>query len=314
MTGAAAMDWFADPVPARARLFPGQAQGVPTCTVAIDAEEEFDWLRPLPGTQYSTGSMRNTEPLYDIFSAYGIVPAYLVTYPLLQDEDATRSLGRRAERGECVLGMQLHPWVTPPFDEPTAIASSFAGNLDPRIEEEKLLTLKHRFIENFGAPPRIFRAGRYGLGPATPLLLEQHGIEIDVSLAPRTSFAAEGGPDFSGYDCGLFWFGRTRRLLEIPLCRSLIGWGAGPLGLCALCPAGLCGLGQPAALGRTGNALAGGQRHRRDAPVTASPAGAWPDHLHAQFSQHLARHRPQSLCAHQGRIARFLRPALSDAR
>jgi hypothetical protein len=222
------MDWFADPVPARARLFPGQAQGVPTCTVAIDAEEEFDWLRPLPGTQYSTGSMRNTEPLYDIFSAYGIVPAYLVTYPLLQDEDATRSLGRRAERGECVLGMQLHPWVTPPFDEPTAIASSFAGNLDPRIEEEKLLTLKHRFIENFGAPPRIFRAGRYGLGPATPLLLEQHGIEIDVSLAPRTSFAAEGGPDFSGYDCGLFWFGRTRRLLEIPLCRSLIGWGGAP--------------------------------------------------------------------------------------
>ena len=217
MTGAAT--WFPDPAPARART------ATPACTVAIDAEEDFDWLRPLPDTQYSTISMRNTEPLYDIFSAYGIVPAYLVTYPVLEDADAVRSLRRRAGRGECVLGLQLHPWVTPPFDGTAAIAGSFAGNLTPGIEEQKLLTLARRFVACFGAPPRIFRAGRYGLGPATPALLEKHGIEIDVSLAPRTSFAAEGGPDFSGFDCGPFWFGRARRLLEIPLCRSIIGWG-----------------------------------------------------------------------------------------
>lgn len=230
MTGAAAT-WFPAPAPVRARA------AAPACTVAIDAEEDFDWRRPLPDTHYSTAAMRHTEPLHAILGAYGIVPAYLVTYPVLQDEDAVRSLRRRAEHGECVLGLQLHPWVTPPFDGGAApgpsaragIASSFAGNLAPGVEERKLVTLQRRFVACFGAAPRLFRAGRYGLGPATPALLEKHGIEIDLSLAPRTSFAAQGGPDFSGFDCGLFWFGQARRLLEIPLCRSIIGWG-GALG------------------------------------------------------------------------------------
>jgi len=200
----------------------------PVCTLAIDAEEDFDWNAPIQGIQHSTGHLRNVRALQDILGAYGIVPTYLVTYPVLEDADVVRIIRRQLERGQCALGIQLHPWVTPPFEDVRGHSRSYSGNLDPDLEERKLVALKTRFREAFGFDPEVYRAGRYGLSERTSLMLEQHGFTIDTSIAPRTNFTAEEGPDYSDYDCELFWFGHGRNLLEIPLCRSIVGW-AGPL-------------------------------------------------------------------------------------
>lgn len=200
----------------------------PVCTVVIDAEEDFDWLAPVHGTAFSTACMRQIRELAEIFGAYGAVPAYLLTYPVLEDADVVRLIRRQLERGQCVVGLQLHTWVTPPFGGEASHRSSFSGNLDADLEERKLVTLKAKFVECFGFVPLVFRSGRYGLGQQTASLLERHGFAIDTSLAPRTTFEAEGGPDYTGYDYRLFWFGRRRNLLEIPLCRSVVGWGGWP--------------------------------------------------------------------------------------
>lgn len=197
----------------------------PVCTIVIDAEEDFNWLSPIYGTEYLTFSMRNVRDLYEILSTYHAVPAYLLTFPVLEDADVVGILRRQVEKGHCVAGVQLHPWVTPPFDEEVGHRSSFAGNLHPVLEEKKLVALKRKFAECFGFEPLIFKAGRYGLGQATTALLEKHGFTIDTSVAPRTTFESEGGPDYTGYDYGLFWFGERRNLLEVPLCRSAVGWG-----------------------------------------------------------------------------------------
>lgn len=192
--------------------------------MAIDAEEDFDWDSPIRGTSNSTAHMRNVRMLQTILGANGIVPTYLLTFPVLEDADAVRIIRRQLDSGTCAVGLQLHPWVTPPFGEAPSHRASFSGNLDADLEERKLVTLKARFMQCFGDAPKMYRAGRYGLGDHTPWLLEKHGFEIDTSIAPRTSFAAEGGPDYTGYDCDPFWFGRERRLLEVPLCRSIVGW------------------------------------------------------------------------------------------
>ncbi len=199
------------------------AHSRPLCCLVVDAEEDFDWTKPVRATGYSTDCMRNIADLNEIVTAYRLRPAYLMTYPVLEDADAVRLMRRQHERGECELGIQLHPWVTPPFDEPS-IQASYLGRLDPALEERKLLTLIARFRRAFGAAPVLFRAGRYGLSAVTTGLLETHGFILDTSLAPRTDFRNEGGPDFSDYDCDPFWFGQHRRLLELPLCRSLVGW------------------------------------------------------------------------------------------
>jgi hypothetical protein len=201
----------------------------PVCTVVIDAEEDFDWLTPVEGTAFSTASLMQFRDAQAIFGAYGVVPAYLLTYPALVDADVVRLIRRQIERGQCIVGVQLHTWVTPPFGAAREVQFSFSGNLDPGVEERKLLTLKEKFIDCFGFPPLMFRAGRYGISAQTAILLEKHGFLIDTSLAPRTSFVREGGPDHSNYEYRLFWFGRERDLLEVPLCRSVVGWG-GELG------------------------------------------------------------------------------------
>ena len=212
---------FAAPHPAQPR--PGTRLG----TVVIDAEEDFDWNVPLQGSLASTTNMRQVMALHEILGSWQAVPTYLLTYPILEDADAVRILHRQLELGRCAVGLQLHPWVTPPFGEIPSRHNSFATNLVPAVEENKLLVLKDRFEQRFGFAPTVYRAGRYGLSRNTADLLEKHGFRIDASIAPQTSYRAENGPDYTRHDYGLFWFGRRRQLLEVPLCRSVVGWARG---------------------------------------------------------------------------------------
>jgi hypothetical protein len=208
----------------RPALLPAAAAR-PLCSILIDAEEDFDWQRPVHGTDFDLGCMRHLSDLQSILGAYGAAPTYLLTYPVLQDAAIVAALRGRLARGQCAVGIQLHTWVTPPFGEAPEVRNSFGANLSAEREEQKLLALMALFRDRFGEDPRVFRAGRYGLGPNTPALLERHGFRIDTSLAPCTSFGDEEGPDFSTDDFAAFWFGRSRALLELPLCRSIVGWG-----------------------------------------------------------------------------------------
>jgi len=237
----------------------------PVCTVVIDGEEDFDWGHPGHGTDYSTSCMRQIVQLQEIFAAHRIAPAYLVTYPVLDDSEVVRLLRHYSGRGECDLGVQMHSWVTPPITLPLDAANSYGGNLPAGIEEQKLVTMQRRFEAVFGAAPRYFRAGRYGLGRHTARLLEKHGFEVDTSVAPRSDFSGSGVPDFGNYDSNPFWFGAERRVLELPLCRSLIGWAG------QVAP-WLYRLGATAAPSRCG-ALALLSRTRCSERVTLSPEG-----------------------------------------
>ena len=214
--------FFANTTPVSVR------NGRPICVLAIDAEEDFDWELPIQGTLHSTSHIRNIRNLHGLLSSYGAIPTYLLTYPVMEDWDMVRIIRRELDKGHCAVGVQLHPWVTPPFDDVLTHRRSFSGNLEANLEEKKLVALKQKFKESFGFEPVVYRAGRYGLSHQTSGLLEKHGFTIDTSLAPRTNFMADCGPDYSNYDYQLFWFGAERNLLEIPLCRGVVGW-AGPL-------------------------------------------------------------------------------------
>ncbi len=193
-------------------------------SLIVDAEEDFNWSRPVEGTAYSTACMHAIGPLQEILSGYALPPTYLLTYPVLEDPAAIRLLRRHHDRGACQLGVQMHPWVNPPFGTGTDRRFSFPLNLPATIEEAKIVRLTERFAAAFGFPPRVFKAGRYGIGPGTVALLERLGFRVDTSIAPRTDFGAEGGPDFSAFDTAPFWFGATHRLLEVPVCREVVGW------------------------------------------------------------------------------------------
>ncbi|HEY1411246.1 MAG TPA: glycosyltransferase [Rhodopila sp.] len=197
--------------------------GPPILCIIVDAEEEFHWGRPVSPRNNATSSIRHQNRAHEVFSCYNARPTYLVTYPIASNPSAASVLREYLADGRCDIGAQLHPWVTPPFDSEADERLTFPGNLPPTLERDKLHRLAETVRDSFNLQPTVYKAGRYGLGPSTAALLEEEGFLVDTSLIPRTRYTRVGGPDFSAFDYGPFWFGERQRLLELPVTRALTG-------------------------------------------------------------------------------------------
>lgn len=195
----------------------------PLLLVVIDTEEEFDWRRPHARENTSVTAIAAQGLAQEIFTRYGITPTYVVDYPVASSPAAVKALRVFADRGYCRIGAHLHPWVNPPYTETVNARNSYPGNLPAALEREKLEALTATIAKAFGAKPAVYKAGRYGVGPATAQILEDIGYRIDVSVVPFTSFADDGGPDFSAATFHPSWFGPTGELLEIPLSCGFYG-------------------------------------------------------------------------------------------
>ena len=159
-----------------------------------------------------------------VFDEFGIVPNYVVDYPIATQAEAFGPLKVYADAGRALIGAHLHPWVSPPHEEEVNARNSYPGNLPHALEHEKLRVLTDRITAAFGAPPRTYLAGRYGFGPNTGEILESLGYEVDISVAASIDYSADGGPDYSGYTSDPYWFGRSRRLLGLPGSGGYVGW------------------------------------------------------------------------------------------
>lgn len=187
--------------------------------VFVDTEEEFDWSQPLARENRSVATVAALPRAHTRFAAAGVPLALMVDHPIATDPRAIDLIGPLLTRGTSV-GTQLHPWVNPPFDEALTPANSFVGNLPRALEEAKLVALTEAITTAFGTRPTAYRAGRYGLGPASFDLLAAHGYRLDSSMRPGFDYASEGGPDFSALGNHAF---RTGRIVELPLTTVFTG-------------------------------------------------------------------------------------------
>ena len=194
----------------------------PLLLVIVDAEEEFDW-NSYSRTATSVSNIRRQVLAQRVLERFGIVPTYMVDYPVASQAEGIAPLAELLAQGRCGIGAQLHSWVTPPFDEDISHHTSFAGNLPKALERAKIETLTDTIQRNFGTRPTIYRAGRYGFGPNTAATLRDLGYEIDCSILPWINLESRQGPDFSGFGTTPFWLDCQRRLLELPLTAGLVG-------------------------------------------------------------------------------------------
>ena len=197
----------------------------PQLLVVVDTEEEFDWQQPFDRRRTSTASIPAQDRAHAIYDRYGVVPTYVMDYPVATAPVAARYLRRLVDAGRADFGTHCHPWVTPPHDEAVNNVNSFHGNLPPELEAAKIRASTDAVAQAFGAAPLSFKAGRYGLGPKTFDTLIELGYTVDCSFVPHTSFRALSGPDFYGTPEQPFFTDSTRRLLEVPL---TVGY-SGPL-------------------------------------------------------------------------------------
>lgn len=187
--------------------------------LTVDVEEEFDWSAPLDRAHRATTAMRAFPEAHRRFADLGAPLTCMVDYPAATDPAAVDTLRSVIADGRSEMGSQLHSWVNPP-NEHLPQEHSFPGNLPEALEAAKIDALTRAVISAFGSAPRIYRAGRYGIGPNTRRLLAERGYLADSSVRARFNYNGEGGPDFRAVGNDAY---RTEKMLELPLTTVFTG-------------------------------------------------------------------------------------------
>lgn len=191
--------------------------------VTVDTEEEFDWSKPINREKHTVHSVTRLAKFQEFCESNAVIPVYLVDYPIVSSPAAVEILRPAVAAGKAEVGVQLHPWVSPPLDEEVTEYNSFAGNLPVELEREKFTRLRDKIVETMGAAPLIYRAGRYGVGPNTSGMLADGGIAIDTSVRARFDYSAGGGPNFRDFPVKPYWLDKAKGLMEMPL--TTVYWG-----------------------------------------------------------------------------------------
>lgn len=192
------------------------ALGSPRFVLTVDTEEEFDWTKPFARDGFGTTHMRAVPRFQALCEDHGITPCYLVDYPIVEDAYGADLLSGYVQDGRAEIGVQLHPWVNPPFDEALNSFNSYACNLPPALERAKLTHLHSAIVRRMGVRPDVYRAGRYGAGDVTPDILRDLGIAIDTSVRARFDYSRQHGPDYSTHPVRPYWI-REGSLMELPV-------------------------------------------------------------------------------------------------
>jgi len=163
--------------------------------VTVDTEED-NWghvRRP----SYSCRNIGRVPVVQELFDAFDVVPAYLVTYPVATDVSAVSVLRPIADRGGCEIGAHCHPWNTPPLVEANTPQHSMLANLPRDLQYAKIKCLHYAIASSFSNEPRLFKAGRFGYDAGVGRVLQQLAYRVDTSVTPYTSWASAHGPDFT---------------------------------------------------------------------------------------------------------------------
>jgi hypothetical protein len=199
--------------------------------VSLDTEED-NWSRSRDGvTCENIGELRRQAAF---FEGLGVRPTYFTTYQVATDVRAADVMREVADsRGE--IAAHLHPWNTPPLTEAFVPRNSMLKNLPADLQLAKLRRLTAALEEAFGAHPRAFRAGRYGLGRDTVAALSCCGYRVDSSVEPFVNWEdVDEGPNFVGAPLEAYRLAPDRDvrqpapdgdLIEIPLS---CGFNRGP--------------------------------------------------------------------------------------
>ncbi len=211
-----------DPPPsaADARFDPEFGQRV---LLTVDTEEEFDWEGPFKRDGFGLEHVAEIPRFQQFCESLDVSPVYLVDWPIATDPKAIEIIGDAVKRGKAEVGVQLHPWVNPPFDEEVSVQNSFAGNLSKDLEAAKFVALRDQIETAFETTPLIYRAGRYGLGPNSADLLKDCGIKVDTSVRSLFDYHIEQGPDYSHHPLSPYWVDPEHQLLELPV--TTVYWG-----------------------------------------------------------------------------------------
>ena len=184
--------------------------------LTVDAEAEFDWRAPRQRTGLTAENLLRQGPVLEACRDIGLIPAFLFDTTCTEQPAYMAPFVTAAAEGSLIFGAHPHAWSTPPFIEEATDRHSYMGNLPSELEAAKLQHLTDALTGLFGTPPRVHRAGRYGIGAHTPDILSRAGYCVDLSINAAHDFSADGGPDFTRIDNRPLLCGPELNVLSIP--------------------------------------------------------------------------------------------------
>jgi hypothetical protein len=167
--------------------------------VSIDTESDKGkgWRsrRPMSFEGITDGVVKRLHPLFERF---GAKPTYLLSPEVLRDEACVEIFRKLAP--SCELGTHLHGEYAEPGAFEPEVTAVFQRDYTPDVERQKLTYLTDLFIRAFDHQPQSFRAGRFGIGPASIGILESLGYAVESSVTPHMDWASSGAPGLSFRD------------------------------------------------------------------------------------------------------------------
>ena len=192
-------------------------------SITVDTEEEFEWAAELDRKSTSTVATRALAEGQTFFAAAGVKPLYYVDQPVIDNDAAAGLLGQLISDCTADVGVHLHPWVTPPHVEEVNRRNSYVGNLPKELEQAKLRHVRDSIVARIGLHPVAYRAGRYGIGPATLDILAEEGFLLDSSVRSLFDYRGDGGPDFRRDILTPWRCGPANAIVELPLTTVFTG-------------------------------------------------------------------------------------------
>jgi hypothetical protein len=161
------------------------ARAVLCVTVDCECDKGPAWRtrRPLAFDGVHVGI---AERLHPLFRRFGAKPTYLLSPELLRD---ARCVERLAALEGCELGTHLHGELAEPGAFEPEVTNAVQRDYPPAVERAKLAWLTDAFRAAFGRAPRSFRAGRFGIGPATIGILEDLAYAVESSVTPHVDWS-----------------------------------------------------------------------------------------------------------------------------
>jgi hypothetical protein len=164
--------------------------------LSLDTEED-NWAPTRTG--WTVENARSLPQWHVFCRRVGVYPSYLVTYSMASTPWAAAILRDLASDGTTEIGAHLHPWNTPPSEEPEPRHFTMLRHYPLASQIAKLESLRESVFGITGTVPTVFRAGRFGLGRDTVTALVRCGFDVDTSVTPHFSWADyDAGPDFIG--------------------------------------------------------------------------------------------------------------------
>src|SRR4029077_20398200 len=165
---------------------------------------------------FSLESLQVLPRIQKIFNAYGAVPTYLITYPVVKEASARAFFLDHLAEQQCEIGAHCHPWNTPPFVEEINDRHSMLCNLPYSTVRDKIATLRDQIIKSLEVVPICFRAGRWGFGPEVAAAIHELGFRVDTSVSPFIDWTFSAGPDYRAAPTHAYRFSPDEIFLAAP--------------------------------------------------------------------------------------------------